>query len=70
MNLDEQRMWEELHPGEAQQLAYVKMMEDAQQVDEYKNSCARVIDMLKEIRKQVSNDQEFGTQVAKILKGM
>ena len=70
MNLDEQQMWELLHPAMAQQAAYVKMMEDAQQVDDYKNSCARVIEMLKEIRKQVSNDQEFGTQVAKILKGL
>lgn len=59
--------WQHMVHEESQQVALIKQMENNQQQEEYKESCVRVVEMLKELRKQMPNDEKFGEQVAKIV---
>jgi len=68
MNIDEQRLWEELHPAEAQQLALVKQMEESQQKEEYKDKCLLFAEGVKGLNRQYPNDTEFGELVRSLLK--
>lgn len=59
--------WMHMNHKESQEAAYIKHMRNSQEEAEYRVSCTRVVEMLKELRKQMPNDAEYGEQVAKIV---
>lgn len=59
--------WQHMTHKESQQAALVEYMKNSQEEAEYKVRCTHTIKMLKKLRKNVPNDQEFGAKATKLL---
>ena len=61
-------LWLQMNAQESQEAAYIKKMQEAQQLDEYRTKCFNFVEEIKRLRTIYPNDQMFGEIVADLLK--